>query len=159
MPCEACSWTPERQNRCRYDSHVKLFYGVSDRGVWSLGSQFILKERSSNPPNFEASNIRFLKEKTSIPVPTIIEDWKKMITAISCLQSASMANHSMLRGQHCPRPTENASRSKRPNAFCSFANSIYRRCRVSMDNRYILLFYSRTVTVFHTALFPLMMSC
>lgn len=77
MPCEACSWTPERQNRCRYHSHVKLFYGVSDRGVWSLGSQFILKERSSNPPNFEASNIRFLKEKTSIPVPIIVEDWEE----------------------------------------------------------------------------------
>ena len=65
------------KNSCRYQSHVKLFYGVSDRGVWSLGSQFILKERSSSPPNFEAKNIQFLKEKTSIPVPTILKDWRE----------------------------------------------------------------------------------
>ncbi|PVH98629.1 kinase-like protein [Periconia macrospinosa] len=74
-PCAACSWTSERQGSCRYDSHVKLFYGVSDRGVWSLGSNFILKERSNNPPNFEAKNIRFLRENTTIPVPTIVEEW------------------------------------------------------------------------------------
>jgi aminoglycoside phosphotransferase (APT) family kinase protein len=77
MSCEACSWSPERQDDCRYHSHVKLFYGVSDRGVWSLGSQNILKERSSIAPNFEASNIRFLKQWTSIPVPTIIDDWEE----------------------------------------------------------------------------------
>ncbi|KAH8696000.1 kinase-like domain-containing protein [Talaromyces proteolyticus] len=73
--CSACSWSPERQENCRYESHVKLFYGVSDRGVWSLGSHLILKERSNKPPNFEASNIRFLREKTSIPLPTVVEDW------------------------------------------------------------------------------------
>lgn len=77
VPCEACSWTAECQNSCRYNSHVKTFYGISDRGVWSLGSQFILKERSSTPPNFEAKNIQFLKEKTSIPVPTIVKDWRE----------------------------------------------------------------------------------
>jgi aminoglycoside phosphotransferase len=77
VPCSACSWTAERQNACHYYSGIKLFYGTSDRGVWSLGSQFILKERSTNPPNFEAQNIHFLKEKTSIPVPTIVKDWKE----------------------------------------------------------------------------------
>ncbi|PYI31595.1 kinase-like protein [Aspergillus indologenus CBS 114.80] len=74
-PCTACGWTPERQNNCRYESHVKLFYGVSDRGVWSLGSNMILKERLDTAPNFEARNIRLLEQETSIPRPTIIEDW------------------------------------------------------------------------------------
>ncbi|PYH99821.1 kinase-like protein [Aspergillus ellipticus CBS 707.79] len=74
-PCSACSWTLERQDNCCYESHVKLFYGVSDRGVWSLGSHLILKERQNTPPNFEASNIRLLEKATSIPIPTIIEDW------------------------------------------------------------------------------------
>jgi hypothetical protein len=74
VPCEACSWTANRQNSCRYSGSVKLFYGISDRGVWSLGSQFILKERSSTPPNIEAENIQFLKEETSIPVLTIVKD-------------------------------------------------------------------------------------
>ncbi|KAF2195833.1 kinase-like protein [Zopfia rhizophila CBS 207.26] len=76
-PCTACSWTSERQGSCRYDSHVKLFYGVSDRRVWSLGSNFILKERSNQPPNFEARNIQFLKENTTIPVPTVVEEWNE----------------------------------------------------------------------------------
>lgn len=71
-PCTPCIWTSERQDGCRYDSHVKLFYGVSDRGVWSLGSNLILKERSINPPNFEAINLRFLKKETSI-----VEDWRE----------------------------------------------------------------------------------
>jgi hypothetical protein len=37
---------------CRYQSHVNLFYGVSNRGVWSLGSNLILKERSTEPVVF-----------------------------------------------------------------------------------------------------------
>jgi hypothetical protein len=74
-PCTACSWTSERQDPCRYHSHVKLFYGVSDRGVWSLGSNLILKERSDSPPNFEAANIQFLNEHTTIPVPALVEEW------------------------------------------------------------------------------------
>lgn len=77
VPCTACGWTPQRQNSCRYDSHVKLFYGVSDRGVWSIGSNLILKERSSKPPSFEAKNIQLLREKTTIPVPIIIEEWNE----------------------------------------------------------------------------------
>ncbi|KAF9730212.1 hypothetical protein PMIN04_012255 [Paraphaeosphaeria minitans] len=71
VPCKACSWTSERQHSCRYNSHVKLFYSASDRGAWSLGSKYILKERSIEPPNFEACNIRFLRESTTIPVPRV----------------------------------------------------------------------------------------
>lgn len=77
MPCEACSWTSERQDHCSYHSHVKIVYEASDCGVWYLGSQQILKERSSSPPNFDANNIQFLKQKTSIPIPTIVADWEE----------------------------------------------------------------------------------
>ncbi|CRL19981.1 Protein kinase-like domain [Penicillium camemberti] len=73
----ACSWSPTRQDSCRYQSHVNLFYGVSNRGVWSLGSNLILKERSTEPPNFEAPNIRFLASRTSIPIPQIVEEWQE----------------------------------------------------------------------------------
>lgn len=75
--CSACSWSPTRQDACRYQSHVNLFYGVSNRGVWSLGSNLILKERSSDPPNFEAPNVRFLASRTSIPIPQIVEEWQE----------------------------------------------------------------------------------
>ncbi|KAF2752748.1 kinase-like protein [Pseudovirgaria hyperparasitica] len=75
IPCCACSWSSTRQHSCRYESHVKLVYGVSDRGVWSVGSKLILKERSNQPPDNEAPNIRLIQEKTTIPVPSIVEEW------------------------------------------------------------------------------------
>lgn len=74
-PCTACSWTPERQRCCFYKSHVCLFYGVSTRGVWSLGSQYILKDRESYPPDYETQNTRFLQINTSIPVPLTVLEW------------------------------------------------------------------------------------
>lgn len=45
--------------------------------MWSLGSQFILKERTTQPPpTFEARNIRFLESVTTIPVPHVVEEWQ-----------------------------------------------------------------------------------
>lgn len=78
QPCAACSWTNERRESCRYDSHVKLFYEVSDRGVWSIGSRLIVKEMADSPPNLEAKNTLFIKENTTIPVPEIVQDWAEM---------------------------------------------------------------------------------
>ncbi|KAI9871928.1 MAG: hypothetical protein M1830_002287 [Pleopsidium flavum] len=74
-PCTACGWTTQKQHRCGYVSHVKLFYGASDRGAWALGSNFILKERPKGPPNHEAINLKFLRENTTIPVPKVVKEW------------------------------------------------------------------------------------
>ena len=76
-PCSACSWTVERQKACRYKSHVQLFYGCSDRGVWSLGSKLILKERGTSHRGYEVPNLRFINNKTTIPVPAVVEDWEE----------------------------------------------------------------------------------
>ncbi|KAF2155641.1 kinase-like protein [Myriangium duriaei CBS 260.36] len=76
-PCPACSWIAERQNGCNYHSKVKLFYSVSDRGVWSLGSRLILKERSPSAPNLEARNMRFVSTNTTLPVPEIVDEWNE----------------------------------------------------------------------------------
>lgn len=76
-PCPACSWTTERQGHCSYKSHVKLFYEAGDRGVWSLGSNVILKDRGGSLPTREVPNIQFVQEHTSIPVPGIIESWEE----------------------------------------------------------------------------------
>ncbi|KAG2415573.1 hypothetical protein HFD88_006764 [Aspergillus terreus] len=76
-PCPACSWTTERQGHCSYKSHVKLFYEAGDRGVWSLGSNVILKDRGGSLPTREVPNIQFVQEQTSIPVPTVIESWEE----------------------------------------------------------------------------------
>jgi hypothetical protein len=75
--CSAYSWNSEQQDACRYESHVKLFYGMSNQGAWSIGSHLILKEQSNNHPNFEAANIRFLKERTLILILTIVDKWSK----------------------------------------------------------------------------------
>ncbi|KAF7136888.1 hypothetical protein CNMCM5793_006503 [Aspergillus hiratsukae] len=75
--CAACSWTAERQKFCNYKSYVKLFYEAGDRGVWSLGSNLILKDRGASLPTFEVPNIRFVQEETSIPVPIIVESWEE----------------------------------------------------------------------------------
>jgi hypothetical protein len=74
-PCTACTWTPERQRSCLYPSQLCLFYAVSTRGVWSLGSQFILKDRESYPPDYEIQNTRFLQTLTTIPLPQTVLAW------------------------------------------------------------------------------------
>ncbi|KAL4876745.1 kinase-like protein [Aspergillus karnatakaensis] len=74
-PCTACSWTIERQNQCWYESHVKLFYEAGNRGVWSVGSTMILKDRGPGVSTREVPNVRFVEENTSIPVPTVVETW------------------------------------------------------------------------------------
>lgn len=76
-PCSACSWTHERQQHCNYKSHVKLFYEARDRGVWSLGSKLIFKDLGASFPTLEVPNVQFIKEQTSIPVPTVVESWEE----------------------------------------------------------------------------------
>lgn len=75
VPCPACKWTPDQQRRCAYESSVRLFYGASNRGYWSLGSKFLLKERGKDPPSHEVINTHFIKENTTIPVPTTVQEW------------------------------------------------------------------------------------
>ncbi|KAJ5212393.1 uncharacterized protein N7498_004039 [Penicillium cinerascens] len=75
LPCSACSWTKNSQDHCSYKSNVKLFYGAGDRGAWSLGTKFILKERGTNPPIYEGFNTRFVRENTTIPTPAVVQEW------------------------------------------------------------------------------------
>ena len=56
IPCTACRRSPECEDFCRYDGHVKLLYGVSDRNL------------SNSPANLEARNLQFLRANTSILV-------------------------------------------------------------------------------------------
>ena len=74
-PCSACSWTTDRQDSCGYRSNIKVFYAVGDRAAWGIGSQRIIKDRSSHPPNTEAENLRFIRKNTTIPVPVVVDDW------------------------------------------------------------------------------------
>jgi hypothetical protein len=70
--CVACGWTALKRKRCHYESHVKLFYGASQRGVWSIGTDVILKDRpdEGSKAKIEAKTLDFLANSTAeIPVP------------------------------------------------------------------------------------------
>ncbi|KAJ5185537.1 hypothetical protein N7491_006597 [Penicillium cf. griseofulvum] len=73
--CIACGWTLDQQEQCFYSSHVKLFYGASRRGVWSIGSDVILKERPDEGPKTEVTTLNHLASYPNIPVPKIIRSW------------------------------------------------------------------------------------
>lgn len=73
--CIACGWTPDKQKRCCYSSHVKLIYGAHNRGVWSIGSDLILKERPDEGPNIGVKTLNHLANHTDIPVPKVLRDW------------------------------------------------------------------------------------
>ncbi|GKZ36735.1 hypothetical protein AbraIFM66950_007932 [Aspergillus brasiliensis] len=77
LPCSACGWTSNRQNLSGYKSHVRLFEYAGDEGKWSLGSKLVLKERNATAPDSEAASLRFVKENTSLPVSTVVEEWEE----------------------------------------------------------------------------------
>ncbi|RJE19646.1 Phosphotransferase enzyme family [Aspergillus sclerotialis] len=64
-------WLDAREtNQCDYTNHVKLFYGASTRGVWSIGSDAILKDRPDEGPKakIEVKTLNYLATHTEIPV-------------------------------------------------------------------------------------------
>lgn len=73
--CIACGWTPEQQEQCFYSSHVKLFYAASRRGVWSIGSDVIMKERPDEGPKTEAKTLNHLATHPNLPVPKVLLGW------------------------------------------------------------------------------------
>ncbi|KAM0425505.1 hypothetical protein ACHAPT_009294 [Fusarium lateritium] len=70
--CVVCGSTAHSRGTCRYKSHVKLFSTEGNRGVWSIGSNLVVKERSGHIPSYEAPTLRFLESNTTIPVAKVI---------------------------------------------------------------------------------------
>ena len=76
--CLACGLTTWRAERLEYESHVKLHHIEEDRGVWAIGTDYIIKEQpisNYDNANNEVPCLRFIKDNSTIPVPTIIKDW------------------------------------------------------------------------------------
>lgn len=75
--CIACGWTSTKQKQCHYSSHLKLFYGASQRGVWTIGSDVILKDRPDEglKAKVEVKILNYLATHTDIPVPKVLRDW------------------------------------------------------------------------------------
>lgn len=76
MPCAACSGTSRRQRRCPYHSKVELSHSSDDQVTWSVGTKATLEDRPANPRCVEAQNMRFVQANTTIPVPTVLAQWK-----------------------------------------------------------------------------------
>ncbi|KAF8243764.1 kinase-like protein [Wilcoxina mikolae CBS 423.85] len=74
-PCPVCGFDTSFQNSSDYTATLKVFYGCSDRGVWSIGTDKILKERPATSPMTEGKILTFLKQHTTIPVPTVYHEW------------------------------------------------------------------------------------
>ncbi|KAJ5618133.1 hypothetical protein N7537_003247 [Penicillium hordei] len=51
VPCAACKWAPDQQRCCAYE------------------------KRGKHPPSHEVINTHFIKENTTIPVPTTVQEW------------------------------------------------------------------------------------
>ncbi|KAJ5404008.1 hypothetical protein N7509_003879 [Penicillium cosmopolitanum] len=55
----------------------EIFYGASTRGVWSIGSDVILKDRPDEGPKarVEVKTLNYLATHTDIPIPKVLRDW------------------------------------------------------------------------------------
>ncbi|KAM5483392.1 hypothetical protein MaudMau93_006357 [Microsporum audouinii] len=72
--CPNCGWADPPSSL--YKSRIKLFYEVSNRGLWHIGSDMILKEDPFDKWNTsEVANIQFIKENTKIPIPAVVKEW------------------------------------------------------------------------------------
>ncbi|EER39532.1 conserved hypothetical protein [Histoplasma capsulatum H143] len=103
--CPTCDWSDSKRKTCRYTSHVKLFYGADTRGVWSVGSDVVLKERPNIGSQDEMANIQFVKENTQIPIPSVINSDKERIAdqVAKCLvQLRSLQSPQMQSLNHRP---------------------------------------------------------
>lgn len=77
--CVACRWTLDKERRCHYTSHLKLLYGASTWGVWSIGSDVVLKDRPDEGPKakIEVKTLDYLgsNKNSDIPIPKVLRDW------------------------------------------------------------------------------------
>ncbi|GBF67297.1 hypothetical protein TMEN_10023 [Trichophyton mentagrophytes] len=75
-PCPTCGWSDLQRSRCRHTSQVKLVSGVSNRGLWHIGTDMALKEDPYDKwKTFESANIQFVRENTTIPTPPVVKEW------------------------------------------------------------------------------------
>jgi len=74
--CVVCGWILDKEKRCYYISYLKLFYGASIRGVWSIGLDVILKDRPDEglKAKVKVKTLNYLATYTDIPIPKVLRD-------------------------------------------------------------------------------------
>ncbi|KAJ5950218.1 uncharacterized protein N7479_008631 [Penicillium vulpinum] len=50
-------------------------FGASRRGVWSIGTDVIMKERPDEGPKSEVNTMNQLANYPDIPTPKVLRDW------------------------------------------------------------------------------------
>ncbi|OBT73387.1 hypothetical protein VF21_07673 [Pseudogymnoascus sp. 05NY08] len=80
--CHNCGWNMKLQIRTMYASTVKCFFGQAMRGMWYIGSEYVLKELPLIDPfgddyiGADAATSKWLRENTKIPVVEEMKYWK-----------------------------------------------------------------------------------
>lgn len=80
--CHNCGWNMDLQISNGYESTVKCFCGHMIRGMWKLGSKYILKEMPLDDLNGDSHigpdepTTKFVRENTTIPVLEEMKHWK-----------------------------------------------------------------------------------
>ncbi|KFX96641.1 hypothetical protein V490_03216 [Pseudogymnoascus sp. VKM F-3557] len=80
--CHNCGWNMHLQISAGYVSTVKCFFGHGMRGLWNIGSEYILKELplidtwGDDYIGTDAATTKFVRENTTVPVVEEIKYWK-----------------------------------------------------------------------------------
>lgn len=80
--CHNCGWNMDLQITNGYESTTKCFFGHGMRGIWKLGSKYILKEMpllnldEDGHIGADEATTKFVRENTPIPVLAEMKHWK-----------------------------------------------------------------------------------
>ena len=76
--CPACGIETWKAEQMDYKSHINLNRVEEGTGIWSIGSDLVIKEKPHNhfePAANEVPCMKFLQERSTIPLPNIAKDW------------------------------------------------------------------------------------
>lgn len=104
--CVVCGWTTEQQDQCFYSSHAKLFYGASRRGLWSIGSDVIMKESPDEGPKTELITLNHLAAAypDTILAPKFCATGLITMDDTLCFKDVYTDKHSSRLGLPCQNP-------------------------------------------------------
>lgn len=80
--CHNCGWNASLQVHDNYKSHIKCSFGSFDRAVWTIGDDYVLKERpllSTTGPKYMGPDVvttNWVRENTTVPVTAEMRHWE-----------------------------------------------------------------------------------
>lgn len=73
--CENCLWNIDAQVKSQYISHVHVCYTGTTRGLWTVGSKWLLKDQPLRGSGYDAVSVEYLRKRTTIPLVPEIRSW------------------------------------------------------------------------------------